>query len=364
MRLSKILMLQIVLKVSAKNCNKLNHKCCYNEYFDNNTNRCDVCINGSFGWNCETPCKKGFYGYICSTPCECEAHLCDKETGCPRNIELTTIRTNSSTFTTLSPIVSEGKTSQEDIATTQARKQPTFKRNNVEENVTEDVFNETSFQKSNISGTAAPSDNSSERRLQDSMLNLILFFIGSITTVFIGGTFICFGKRFMDIFINRYQGRTQPLTRTPPIDRDSGYDEIRYSQLLRNSNICAEVGASSSANEMTGYSSKSHYLLSVIYDNYDDDNEDYSRLLLRQNQSTCIPKRKNLLEDEGYAFLRKSDINELKSDILIQKHRSLPTFATIHNQISSTDFKPLSRCLSENNILRSIRFSPSSFETN
>lgn len=154
-------------------------------------------------------------------------------------------------------------------------------------------------------------------------------------------------------------GGTQPITRTPPTDRDSGYDEIRYSQLLRNSNICAEVGASS-----PGYSSKSQYLLSVIYDNYDDDNEDYSRLLLKLNRITCIPKRKNLLEDKGYAFLRKSDINELKSDILIQKHRSLPTFATIHNHISSTDFKPLSRCLSENNILRSKRFSPSSFETN
>lgn len=146
-------------------------------------------------------------------------------------------------------------------------------------------------------------------------------------------------------------GRTQPTTRTSATDRDSSYDEIRYSQLLRNSNICAEVGASS-----PGYSSKSQYLLSVIYDNYDDDNEDYSRLLLKQNQSTCIPKRKNILEDEGYAFLRTSDIKELKSDILIQKHRSLPTFATIHNQISSTDFKPLSRCLSENYIMRSTRF--------
>lgn len=154
-------------------------------------------------------------------------------------------------------------------------------------------------------------------------------------------------------------GQTQPITASPATDRDSGYDEIRYSQLLRNSNICAEVGASS-----PGYSSKSQYLLSVIYDNNDDDNEDYSRLLLKQNQSTCIPKRKNLLEDEGYAFLRISNIKELKSDILIQKHRSLPTFTTIHNQISSTDFKPLSRCLSENNIMHSTRFSPSSFETN
>lgn len=39
-------------------------------------------MNGSFGWNCETPCKSGLYGYLCSTPCECDAHLCDKQSGC------------------------------------------------------------------------------------------------------------------------------------------------------------------------------------------------------------------------------------------------------------------------------------------
>lgn len=150
-------------------------------------------------------------------------------------------------------------------------------------------------------------------------------------------------------------GRTQP-TRTPPIDRDSGYDEIRYSQLIRNSNICAEVRASSSANRMAGYSSKSQYVLSVINDNYDDDNEDYSRLLLKQNQGTCIPERNILLEDEGYAFLQTSDIKELKPDFAVQKHRSLPRFASIQNQISPTEFKPLTRCLSENNILRLKRF--------
>lgn len=191
----------------------------------------------------------------------------------------------------------------------------------------------------------------------------ILFFIGSVTTVFIGGTFIYFRKRFKRICFNRYLGRTQPINRTPPTDRDSDYDEIRYSQLIRNSNICAEVRASSSANGMAGYSTKSQYVLSVIYDNYNDDIEDYSRLLLKQNQGTCLPKRNILFEDEGYAFLQTSDIKELKPDIAVQKHRSLPRFATIQNQISSTEFKPLTRCLSENNILRIKRFSPRSFET-
>lgn len=147
----------------------------------------------------------------------------------------------------------------------------------------------------------------------------------------------------MGIFINRYKGRTHSISRTPHTERDLDYDAIRYSQLIRNSNICEEVSASSRVNGMTG-------LLSVIYDSYNDDDEDYSRLILKQNLSTCIPKRNILLEDEGYAFLQTSDIRELKTDIVVQQHQSLPSFATIENPIS-TEFKPLTRCLSENDII-------------
>eukprot|EP00105_Crassostrea_gigas_P021896 XP_011441208.1 PREDICTED: uncharacterized protein LOC105337956 [Crassostrea gigas] len=164
---------------------------------------CPETQNGSIGWNCETLCKSGFYGYLCLTSCECGAHLCDKQTGCllPQN-DTSTTRTNNHTLTTLSTIVFEGTASQEEYtATTQARKQPTFSGNSVQENTIENVYIETFDQKRNISGTSVPSDNSSERRLQNSMSNPILFFIGSITTVFIGGAFICFRKRFMEIFI-------------------------------------------------------------------------------------------------------------------------------------------------------------------
>lgn len=111
---------------------------------------------------------------------------------------------------------------------------------------------------------------------------------------------------------------------------------------------------------MAGYSSKSQYLFSVIYDNDNDDDEDYSRLILKQNQSTCIPKRNIFLEDEGYAFLQTIDIRELQSDIVVQQHRSLPSFVTIENPIS-TEFKPLTRCLSDNNIIYLKRLLPSSF---
>lgn len=140
-----------------------------------------------------------------------------------------------------------------------------------------------------------------------------------------------------------FLGRTHSIRRTPHTESDLNYDAIRYSQLIRNSNICEEVRASSRANGMTG-------LLSVIYDNFNDDDEDYSRLILKQNLSTCIPKRNIFIEDEGYAFLQTSDIRELKTDIVVQQHQSLPSFATFENPIS-TGFKPLTRCLSDNNII-------------
>ncbi|XP_052717416.1 uncharacterized protein LOC128189721 [Crassostrea angulata] len=79
---SVLIIIQIILTVSAKDCNRNKFRCCYNEYFDANTGQCSVCMNGSIGWNCGTPCMSGFYGYLCSTPCECEAHLCDIQTGC------------------------------------------------------------------------------------------------------------------------------------------------------------------------------------------------------------------------------------------------------------------------------------------
>ncbi|XP_019926869.3 uncharacterized protein [Magallana gigas] len=79
---SVLIIIQIILTVPAKDCNRNRFKCCYNEYFDANTGQCSVCMNGSIGWNCETPCSSGFYGHLCLTPCECEAHLCDIQTGC------------------------------------------------------------------------------------------------------------------------------------------------------------------------------------------------------------------------------------------------------------------------------------------
>lgn len=134
---------------------------------------------------------------------------------------------------------------------------------------------------------------------------------------------------------------------SPTIDRSSGYDDIRLSQMIRNSNISEESCSTSSRKRMASNSVKSRHLLSIIHDNYHEDDEDYSRLLLRKRQSDYNGKE-NPCEDDGYAFLRLG-ITELKPDLVIRRHRSLPSISSIQNSISlgSQDVK---RCLSESNI--------------
>ncbi|XP_052717423.1 uncharacterized protein LOC128189727 [Crassostrea angulata] len=90
--------------------------CCYNEYFNEKSKECTVCMNGSFGWNCETPCKSGLYGYLCLTPCECEAHLCDKQSGCKSpQIETIPLKTLYTISSALSMSVSTESTDKGDM---------------------------------------------------------------------------------------------------------------------------------------------------------------------------------------------------------------------------------------------------------
>ncbi|XP_052718670.1 multiple epidermal growth factor-like domains protein 11 [Crassostrea angulata] len=111
MEFSVFLILHIFLKVSADDCHRINRTCCYNEHVDNNTNECVACMNGSFGWNCESPCVTGYYGFLCKTPCECLHHFCDKETGCQSKHNETSA--TNYTLTTLSTINFENTVSQE-----------------------------------------------------------------------------------------------------------------------------------------------------------------------------------------------------------------------------------------------------------
>lgn len=118
--------------------------------------------------------------------------------------------------------------------------------------------------------------------------------------------------------------------------------------MIRNSNISEESCSTSSRKRMASNSVKSRHLLSIIHDNYHEDDEDYSRLQLRKRQSAYIGKKNIPCEDDGYAFLRLG-ITELKPDLVIRRHRSLPSISSIQNSISlgSQDVK---RCLSESNI--------------
>ncbi|XP_065933895.1 uncharacterized protein [Magallana gigas] len=77
-----IVITEILSSISAKECNRFNGTCCYNEYFDNTTGKCLICRHGHFGKGCNLSCERGYYGYLCSKSCECEVHLCDTETGC------------------------------------------------------------------------------------------------------------------------------------------------------------------------------------------------------------------------------------------------------------------------------------------
>lgn len=135
---------------------------------------------------------------------------------------------------------------------------------------------------------------------------------------------------------------------SPNIDRSSGYDDIRLSQMIRSSNSCVESCSTSSRKRMPSNSVSSRQLLSVIYDDYNDDEGDYSRLLLRKKQSACITKKNIHLEDDGYAFLRLGN-NEIKPDPFIRRHRSLPSISTIQSSFSVCS-QYVKRCLSESNI--------------
>lgn len=178
--------------------------------------------------------------------------------------------------------------------------------------------------------------------------------IGSLATFVVCGTSFYFRKGFVRRLMDLKPGRPVGVhqgsrtNNSPTIDRSSGYDDIRLSQMIRNSNISEESCSTSSRKRMASNSVKSRHLLSIIHDNYHEDDEDYSRLQLRKRQSAYIGKKNIPCEDDGYAFLRLG-ITELKPDLVIRRHRSLPSISSIQNYISlgSQDVK---RCLSESNI--------------
>ncbi|XP_065933897.1 uncharacterized protein [Magallana gigas] len=300
-------------------CNRGYTTCCYNEYFNEISKECTVCKNGSIGWNCGTPCKTGYYGYLFQTPCECKAHLCDIQTGCQSS------QNETSPLKTLNTISTA------------------FSKN---------VFTESTDQKGiherSVSAVRKKPIQSNEKQ---PWLLVSFLLIGSLTTFVVGGTLFYLKKgcirRFMELTPGRPIGLHQGsrTNNSPNIVRCSGYDDIRLSQMIRNSDISDDFYSTSSRKRITSNSVKSKHLLSIIHGSNHEDNDDFSRLRLRRTQSTC----KNIaFEDDGYAFLQLS-ITELKPDLVIRRHRSLPSISTIQNSIS-LDSQYVTRCLSESNI--------------
>ncbi|XP_078338009.1 uncharacterized protein LOC144626808 isoform X2 [Crassostrea virginica] len=56
--------------------------CCYNEYLDPDSKRCNACEPGRIGWSCREDCVRGYYGLLCRQTCKCSSDHCDPVVGC------------------------------------------------------------------------------------------------------------------------------------------------------------------------------------------------------------------------------------------------------------------------------------------
>lgn len=241
-----IVITELLSTLSAKECNRFNGTCCYNEYFDSSAGKCLICTHGRFGKNCLLSCKRGYYGHLCLKPCECEAHMCNEHTGC--------------------------KSRQ----------------------------NETSH----------------ERDRNWVVVSLsILVLIAVICAVVI---YLRRGiKRYLQRLANLCLGRDATKSQGCNIlqqqncmaveivanenSLSSDYDEVRLSQLIR-------ANLRSSGNKTMGTPVEG-------VGNAINELEDYSRLLLRKKQSTCILIDTVVSEDEGYALLRTNVKKDTNADV-------------------------------------------------
>ena len=105
-------------------------------------------------------------------------------------------------------------------------------------------------------------------------------------------------------------------------ERSSNYEAIRYSRFMSCKHSSHELRSSSSGRaknscEMGGFRS-------VVYDNLSNNDEgDYSRLLLRKNRSICAANNNILLEEGEYAYFQTQDTARPKPDFAIRRSKSL-----------------------------------------
>lgn len=138
--------------------------------------------------------------------------------------------------------------------------------------------------------------------------------------------------RLLGRHIGVYQGCS--TNNSSNIDRSSDYDDYRLSQIIRYSNNTEESCFTSSRKRMTSNSMKGRYLLSVIYDNYQHGEKEYSRLLLWKKQSDCIKSKHIFVEDESHAFSQTESINGIKPNPITRRHRYLSSISAIKSSTS------------------------------
>lgn len=91
------------------------------------------------------------------------------------------------------------------------------------------------------------------------------------------------------------------------------YDEVRFSQLIRNSTDRASLQSSGDRRiENPGEGKFAHF---EGVGNAKNEVADYSRLLLRKKHGTCILINTVISEDEGYALLRTNVQKDTNADV-------------------------------------------------
>ncbi|XP_078338198.1 uncharacterized protein LOC111135014 isoform X4 [Crassostrea virginica] len=247
---------------------QVNHTCCYNQFLDVTTNHCLGCMDGRFGWNCDTPCIKGFYGHLCSKSCECTANSCDPVKGCHTSGLL------------------------------------------------------------NISGHMEdiPSKNSG-------WLFYLVLFLGLLTAVLIVGTMLYFRSMIYRLITRRYWYQCREST----VSRDATSEPVSYSLAVASMSTVIEWSSNLKNNRYSRHSQDSinfHELVSSTTEirtrrlmcdettNLEDD--DYSRLVLRQAPSLGAAISSIHMEEGEYSNLQPKDTVRPDPDVVIWRCKSWP----------------------------------------
>ena len=115
-------------------------------------------------------------------------------------------------------------------------------------------------------------------------------------------------------------------------ERSSNYEAIRYSRVMPCKHSSHELRSSSSGRAKT--SCEIGGFRSVFYDNLSNNDEgDYSRLLLRKNRSIFAANNNILLEEGEYAYLQTQDTARPKPDFAIMRSKSLSRISLEHKRL-------------------------------